>query len=293
MTAPRIPGEPIWLELFTHDTDAAHGLLRRALRVDARRGRSRVRRLHHVPAATRTPWPAACATTRRRARRLVGLPRERRRRAATAAMVRAHGGQVYVEPMQVSQAGTMAFGGRSDRRRRRHLAGRPSTEGVPAAAAPRRRRSWFELHTTGYDRGDHLLRERLRLGRRTRCPDSPDLRCTDARPRRRRTGGHPRRHRGPAPVAVVLDLLRRGDRHRRHRGDARSSSAAASPRTARRPAVRADGSAGRPLRRHVPGARPQPRHRSGVTRSTAAPRASLGLHGAPASAARESGAIRS
>ena len=174
MTAPRIPGEPIWLELFTHDTDAAMsfygGLFGWTPDVGGPEyGGYIMFRLGEDPVAGCMHNDAPDVPD------AWSVYLESDDAAATAEMVRAHGGQVYVEPMQVSEAGTMAFGADPTGAAVGiwQAAEHPGfvAGGVPGTPA------WFELHTTGYAEAIAFYENVFGWVTHT-MSDTPDFRCT-------------------------------------------------------------------------------------------------------------------
>ena len=133
-------GAPCWVDLLTSDPDEERSVLRRAVRLDGRRSRSRLRRLHQLPQGRR---PGRRLHEERRtvrdARRLVRVPGDRRRRAATVDAAVAHGGGVIVPAMDVMELGRMAV---VDRRGStpRSASGSPGcTRASASSASPARR----------------------------------------------------------------------------------------------------------------------------------------------------------
>ena len=143
-----VPGAPIWIELFTHDTDASIAFYGGLFGWSADEsgpeyGGYIMFRLGEGPVAGCMRNDAADVPD------AWSVYLESNDAAATAAMVKANGGQVYVEPMQVGEMGHMAF------------AADPGGAAVgiwqplehrgfgslrePSAPA------WFELHTSVYD----------------------------------------------------------------------------------------------------------------------------------------------
>ena len=223
-SAQRVPGRPIWIELFTPDPDAAKafygGLFGWTARTAARSSAAT-----SPSSATARRSPAACRTTARRPEHLDRLPRERRRgghrrdgqgeRRPGAASTRWQVGDLGHMAVVTDPAGA-AIGiwqpSEHDRIRGR------GEDGAPA---------WFEVLSNDYDAVAAVLRERLRLGHPPdeRHPGVPVLHARQGRVRRS-PGSWTRRRCWPG--AVVLELLRPGRRHRRRRRAGPSSSAAAS-----------------------------------------------------------------
>ena len=139
--------------------------------------------------------------------------------AATAEAVKAHGGQVYMEPMDVPEQGKMAMfadaTGASIGVWEPH-----EMKGFELAAEPGAP-AWHELHTKDYARCREVLPGRVRLGHRCyeRHPGLPLHHARRGRRRQSRDHGRLRLPAGRGALQLAGLLCRPG--RRRHRGEGR------------------------------------------------------------------------
>ena len=217
-------GAPCWIDLFTSDPDAAHGVLRPAVRLDVRDRRPGVRRLHHV----RQGRPVVAGGMHNDGSQgspdmwtvyFASADAQQTVDAAAAA-----GGQVYLAPMEVPAMGTMACSPIPGRRRS-GCGSRPDTRASPCSGEPGTP-NWFELHTSAYDASVAFYRNVFDWDTHV-MGDIAGVPLHDARRGRRRPGRDHGRHVVPARrrARAVDHLLRR--RGRRRRRSPRSPSWAA------------------------------------------------------------------
>lgn len=149
MTTSKVPGAPCWVELFTRDTAAAlafYGELFGWTPEDGgpEYGGYIMFRLGDQPVAgcMRDDGTSGAAPA-------WSVYLETNDVEATAEMVKANGGQVYVEPMQVGDLGHMAFG--ADPSGAAVGIWQPLEHEGFGVRGEVGSPTWFELHTVGYE----------------------------------------------------------------------------------------------------------------------------------------------
>ena len=159
MSLNDVPGEPIWIELFTPDTESAKTFYGELFGWTARDAGEEFG--GYITFERDGQEIAGCMRNDGQAPNAWTVYLESNNASDTVAMARANGGQVLLEPMQVGDFGHMAVV--SDPAGAAVGVWQPiEMRGISARAevgAP----GWFEVLSNDYDSRDPVLRERLRV----------------------------------------------------------------------------------------------------------------------------------